>query len=324
MPLPTSPSPSPSPLSTTLLLLAMAGPGAAHAADPVKLDFGWPEGLHARVTVEVERTRGSGAERKTNTATTHYEIVTRPLPDGMLVTPGQVSMDVGAAVSPAERAQLEMATLAGLPPYVVSAKGEFLRIQDVAKVRDEIRQLVLKMLPPSPDADARARAEKMLDQVTSEAVLTAQQEGEWNLIVGYWLGASLEVGAPYATSYHMAIPIVPGATARWDSRFQLLRLVPCERQGQARTCAELELVNTPDRADVTQAIGRFVSNAMPSAQGLLEDMELEQHLRLSTEVPGLIPHHYEFTKTVKVTGTEKGEKKVSEQVQVQRVDFEYR
>lgn len=320
MPLPTS---SP-PLFTTLLALAVASPGAASAADPVKLDFGWPAGLRARVTVEAERTRGSGAERKTTAATTHYEIVASPLPDGLLITPAQVSLDAGSAVSPAEQAQLEMAMLAGLPPYVVGAKGDFLRIQDVAKVRDEIRQLVLKMLPPSPDQDARARAEKVLEQVTSEAVLTAQQEGEWNLIVGYWIGASLDIGAPYATSYHMAIPIVPGATARWDSRFQLLRLVPCERQGQAHTCAELELVNTPDRADVTQAIGRFVANAMPNAQGQLEDMELEQRLRLSTEVPDLIPHHYEFTKTVKVKGIEKGEKKVTEQVQVQRVDFEYR
>lgn len=314
----------PLPLTLTTFALALAGPATGVAAEPVKFDFSWPAGLRAQVTVESERTRGSGAERKTTSATTHYEIVTRPVDDSVVVTPGQVRMDVGAAVSPAERAPLEMATLAGLPPYVVSAKGEFLRIQDVAKVRDEIRQLVLKMLPPSPDAEARARAEKVLDQVTSEAVLTAQQEGEWNLIVGYWLGASLDIGAPYATSYHMAIPIVPGATARWDSRFQLLRLVPCERQGQARTCAELELVNTPDRADVTQAIGRFVSNAMPNAQGQLEDMELEQHLRLSTEVPGLIPHHYEYTKTVRVKSTDKGEKKVAEQVQVQRVDFDYR
>lgn len=329
-----------SPLVAHLVVLctlaASMASTAAHAESPaaaavpaegiVDLRFAWPVGLHAQVKHTKSRSRTVDGNTLSAGATTRFDLDVSASKDGtLLVSPSRVSIEpsAGSELPPAERLQLELMARSALPTFVVSSQGEFTGIHDLPRFREGVRRALGSLLPPS---QVSAPLQELMDQLTSEAVLTGLVAGDWSLQVGYWLDASLKLDAEYESSELAPFPLVPGAQVKMNTRFIAKRTLPCERAAQSRTCVELELHSTPDGEDMARAMHEFLSNAAPKlgGQSVLQDIDIEQTLLLRTEARSLIPHHYVLSKRITAkAGVNGGPGKVSEEVQSTQVVYTY-
>jgi hypothetical protein len=302
-------------------LVACALPLVTLAAEPVSLQFDWPNGLFAQVEQTKLRQRGDAAPAST---TTRYAFDVSRLDSGeLLVAPRRTSIEHSNHHDPhavPQAQQFEAVARAVLPSYVVSPQGEFVRLHDLPAAQAEARRLLALWATPGPDGG------KLAEQVSQEHFLTGLTRDSWQSLVGYWRGGRLDLGAEYQDSSHEPTPLLPGETVKMSVRFQVKREVPCERQGLPRRCVEIEVHSTPDRDDISRIIQAFLARTMPATLGEMQmSMDMTQTMRLVTEPDSLIPHHYEIAKDMRVGVGPKGREPVhrAEERQETRLRFTY-
>lgn len=275
----------------------------AQAQTPVTLRFDWPEGLQASVAHTKKKYREEAGTQAPPGVTTRYELKTRRTGQELLIAPGPAQMDAAALASlpAAQRAQLQLLLQAALPSYLVSASGEFVRIEDAAGLK---ARLLAFMKTTAPTLATSQPLAQIMDQITSEPVLTALASAEWNQTVGTWLDATLDLGDWYTLESQGDFPLVPNTTIKMVSRFRIAGTLKCSRGGQEKTCVEIEMETRPDPADMSAAIQgmlqRFSDKALPGA-ALPRALDLLTTLHLVTEPDGLIPHRQTVTKRITVT-----------------------
>ncbi|AMO22545.1 hypothetical protein [Ramlibacter tataouinensis] len=220
--------------------------------------------------------------------------------------------------------QLQLFAQAALPPYVVKESGEFDRLEDAAAFKVAYLRFFKQVLPAMYEVP---QLRQLLEQVTSEDFLTAAVGGEWNQNVGFWVDATLDMGETYSSEYEGSVPLLPGRTIKMQSKFRVIKEVPCTRTGQARKCVELEMRTTPDQADMAAAIDSFSRQfALPSpGKGeVMESIDVEENIRLVTETDGLIPHQITTYKRVVASIRSGDERKSMSEVQESSVSYTYR
>lgn len=274
-----------------------AAPAAAPAATPdtVRLRFDWPVGMTASVDQVWMRTRTTGARTDTIRLPSTYRLQVLKHPKGRLVRTDQFSMPplAGPAGGQQEAAQRLGASIAGMQPsFVVSDSGEFVQVEDVARMKAVLDSIVAPLLKDMAGAPPQLR--NFMATVTSEEALSASAAQEWNALAGTWVGAEWELGEVYESRVDEPIAILPGLEVPVLYHFSATERVPCEDGAPPGGCIALEMRSSPDsagmRALVERVIREMAGDQGKEIAGMLGSMRVENELSVVAEARTLRPY----------------------------------
>jgi hypothetical protein len=136
------------------------------------------------------------------------------------------------------------------------------------------------------------------------ALAKASAARTWQMLVGSWAGAELEVGKEYETTTEGPVPVVPGGKLKSTLRFRAERLLACPGRPAVR-CVELKLRSEPDRRSLAKLVAAMTAQSGAKADLTKTDLKsagLEggEEVTLVTEPDRLIPYRLAVTKTVEL------------------------
>lgn len=294
----------------TALVLPPGGSRAQPApADSVTLGFCWPPGMKADVTASSSRAQ-TGAAAAGGTVRYTLEV----LEEGehlrvRLVNPIADLSGAKGPVTAEAQSRIDDQLSQMMPDYLVTRTGRFVGLFDVAGYQARVRALVDTMaLPPKVD---RAAVQKAVDATTSEAALNARLSQEWHMLVTAWLGSSLAVGVEQTRPGRVGASGSPGMAV--THTYAATARVPCRRGGEERGCVQLDLRSVPD-ADALKAQSAATLAALGRslpASSELRSLEVEESVRLVTEIDCLIPHSIARTRTQRVVMARDGKEQTA-------------
>ncbi|WP_242392592.1 hypothetical protein [Anaeromyxobacter oryzisoli] len=275
----------------------------------VRFRFGWPAPAEARVTYR--RARARTGERPTAFVARYTSRVERA-PEGLVVRIGGTRWEgdlplprevAGEAIRASERVTQR-----------IRSDGAFDGLEGAEATRPVLARLLAAKLPP--DQAERAVAAAL-------AAMRAESEELWNLAVGFWIDAELELAAPYEMQSEGELPLLPGLRATTTIEFQARRRVPCDAAERAPRCVEVTLREVPEAAAVARARQAIAARLLgPDAPpDALEDAVLESELFLVTDPATLLPHRLVWTKSLRAGGGERGAPALE---LVERSEYDYR
>jgi hypothetical protein len=201
---------------------------------------------------------------------------------------------------------------------VVDADGAFLHLEGLEAMRAVLAKLyeLAEVSPP--------KAERAIG--IAAAAMQGEAETLWNLEVGFWTGADLEVGETYEMESEGEPPLLPGVRTAQALEFKVRRRVPCTARDRAPRCVEVMLRSTPDPAvlpRIGRALLREVSARAPGPQGepQVREVVAEDELVLVTEPATLLPHDVAWTRSVRVALDGEAPREVE---RVERTVYAYR
>lgn len=302
-----------------ILALALAAlPGrarpedAARRDDVVSLRFAWPDPLTAEVAYRRTRTR-TGDPASTFTA--RYTQVAERRGDGWHIrasgTRWSGDLPFPEAIADDARRASEAVV------QRVALDGEFSGLEGADALRP-----VLTAALERPDL-RKEQVERAV--ATGEAAMRAESEEMWNLGVGFWIGADLELGARYGMENEAEVPLLSGTTAEYQVEFSARRRVPCLATEREARCVEITLRSVPAPQvlpRITKALlVRLAGSEAAAATGALREVSVENELVLVTEPATLLPHRLVWTRRVRATADGNDAHAVE---QVDRREYDYR
>ncbi|HYG66079.1 MAG TPA: hypothetical protein VD838_00420 [Anaeromyxobacteraceae bacterium] len=307
-----------------LALAALLAPPAAwaqahaHGREVVALRFAWPERLEAQVIQRVTRTRTGQPTRR---STTRFAQLAARDGDRHRISvrdvrfEGDLPIPPGAGVT---RADFVAATEAIV--QLVTAQGELAAIEGT----EPVKALLQKTLEASDVPKAQLERAVAL----GDAALRAESQEAWNLAVGFWIGAELELGERYGLENEAELPLLPGTTARYEVEFGVARKVPCAPGEKAARCVEIGLRSVPDPEVMpritTALVERMAGPEVKIPEAAIQGVEVENELVLVTEPSTLVPHRLVWTKAIRVTALGEGETaRTLEQLDRREWDYDY-
>ncbi|BDG03619.1 hypothetical protein [Anaeromyxobacter oryzae] len=285
-------------------------PSEARGPEVVRLRFGWTAPAEAQVTYR--RTRSRTGARPTVFVARYASRVEREA-EGLSVRTSRTRWEGDlpfprAVADAAIRASERVLQRVGLD-------GEFVGLDDVEAMRPVLTQLLADAKIP-PEQGERAIALGL-------AGMRAESEELWNLAVGFWIGADLELAAPYVMQTEAELPLVPGVRAASAVEFEVRRRVPCAAAEREARCVEVTLRSTPEPAALERARAEIAARLAPDAppDEPLADLALESELLLVTDPATLLPRRLVWTKSIRAGGGEKGPPALE---LVDRSEYDYR
>lgn len=293
---------------------------AAEGDNPavVRLRFAWPAAANVQATQRRTRVR-TGHEPSTTTTRFTQRLERR---DGALrISTAGTTWEGDAPYRGPPGAVDGVMRAAETVVQVVSPEGEFQGLEGVEALRPAMARLLEGSVPPE-------QVERALG--FAEAAMQAQAREMWNLAVGFWIGADLELGERYGMRAEAEVPLA-GAKAEFEQEFSVRRRVPCSARHPEERCVEVTLRSAPDPAALPGLTRAVVAQlAGPDArlpEEALRELVVENELLLVTEPETLLPHRFVWTRSVRATiaGGEdgKGEPQVLEQVDRSEADYRY-
>lgn len=268
-------------------------PGEASTApldttpDPIALRFDWPAGWNVPVTDEHVRWQEAMGRRRTSTATVRWRMTTEAVEGAIALQSHDHAIETDNERMATTLRQGYHAVEGSWTE--VSAEGEFLRVGGLERYEERMAQFLEELNLSPEDAGPMANA-------FSLEFLAAKAEDDWNLFIGFWLDAELEVGdvLEYRGDGQNRVTGEPmGMVIRWA----FAGWTPCTPSEEELRCVRLETVTTPD----AETINAFVMQMLEQMVG----PQLERHgidvsfgsyetqVVLVAEPDGLIPHRFE-------------------------------
>jgi hypothetical protein len=162
--------------------------------------------------------------------------------------------------------------------------------------------------------------------MTSDEVLAASAAQDWNLLVGTWVGAELEVGQAYVTSGEEPVPIFQNANVRFDYEFAVLRRLSCDSVAvpTALDCVELQMVSKPDTAAMRQLVKKLATSLVPASEGVVfTNINIENVVTLVARPETLLPVFLSVYKEVTTTARGEGKEEKLFQIDVRTQWYKY-
>lgn len=261
----------------------------------VDLRFGWEPGLAAEMgTLHVRTSPGDqGPERAE--VRVRARLAVGADPRGLAVRVEDLRHVVPERPTPGE-IELLAEELAA-PDRIVGAAGNLLAVEPRAEAQEAITGalVALSRLGPVPGSFR----ERILGKLRPPA-LEADAREEWDRLVGFWAGASLEAGRVYEARYLVPLDLLAGLPVEAVVRMRVVDRVPCGggADGDGPRCVALELTAVPD-PESTQGLAPFLARlfARRDASGRLS---YEERTVLVAEPEGLLPHRLETYRRVAV------------------------
>jgi hypothetical protein len=313
------------PAALLLLLLAVraAAPAGAEeaaatldaaprGAEAVRLRFSWPQPAEAHVTYRRTRTR-TGA--KPSTFLARFRSRAERDGEGLRIATSETSWQ-GEFPFPAGAAADAIRASEAVVQRV-GADGEFLGLEGAGAMRPVLRRTFEELKVP-PEQAERAVA-------LAEASMHGEAEELWNLAVGFWIDADLELAEAYVMDTEAELPFAPGVRAASAVEFEVRRRVPCAAGERAARCVEVTLRETPERAAVDRAaktiLGRLAGPEAALTPEASRDLSVESELVLVTDPATLLPRRIVWTRSARTGGGESGGPALEA---VDRSEYDYR
>jgi hypothetical protein len=308
-----------------LMALSLMPAGPVRAKETVALAFGWPSGLHAKVTFSARTTRTVNGRSDDLNLTGRYDFVTSAADDGLLIRFDNVETDVeNAGSGPQAMVKKYMARATSMPPsYVVSPDGEFMRVEGLETFRDQILEGLDDAFAELPAA-AREQLIQAITAVVSREQLEASMASEWGSYVGTWIGAELDQGDLYELSFDQPVPAFGNMEVPMRSTFLFKGRVACTGAEQARRCVELEMRTVIDPEGLAAAVEALMAR-LPGGRKAprIQDMQQETVVRLISEPETLLPHLMESSTRTVTTMAVGGETQAASRTEQKRFVYTY-
>ena len=291
--------------------------------DIVKLTFAWPTPLRARVEGERYRERHTDTRHDTAVARLSYRMTAERDGDEHVIRFDEFELPAPPGGLTTEAAFVErIGTL--VPSYRVNTAGDFTRLENPAAIRALLDSVTASVLPKNQPTPPQLT--QFLATMTSDEVLAASAAQDWNLLVGTWIGAELEVGQAYVTSGEEPVPIFQNANVRFDYEFAVLRRMSCDSLAAptALDCVELQMVSKPDTAAMRQLGEKLATSLAPEAAGVkFANFDVENVVTLVARPETLLPVFLSIYKEVTTTAREGGHEEKLFQIDVRTYWYKY-
>ena len=256
---PPPPPPSPSPLAAAAAAAAAARGDTKEAGlgKPIAITFNWPAGMTAIVEAERTRTRVTPAGPQTTGSGIKYRVRANAHPQGRLITFDDVA-PLRTLHTAGESSEFEQVLAGMLPSLIVSKNGDFVRVTDLSKIQAFLRQTIGEFKDAPPDA------KEIIDNLSSEQVLTNLASQDWEMFAGVWAGYKGKIGELTEVESEEESPVVPGLKIPMRTSFGAVRQTPCMPGAAPDSCVLMQLRSTV----APGAMGDVVKKVMGSAPGL--------------------------------------------------------
>jgi hypothetical protein len=282
-------------------------------ADVVRLRFDWPESFEAQA---IERRTQIRSGRPTVVTAVRFTQTAVRRDGAIQIAAARMRWD-GSRAAQDRAAMTAVLRASEQIVQVVSPGGELLRVDGTAALGPALEQLLAR---PGVSAEQRARRIE-----AAELAMRSEAREAWNLAVGFWAGADLELGERYVMKTDAEVPLVPGVRFAFDQEFSVRRRVPCAAEERALRCVEITLRSSPD-PELLPAVARAVAPRLAGAHArpdALGELSIENELLLVTEPDTLLPHRVVWTRAVRAAP--RGDDGAPPAVeQVDRTETEYR
>lgn len=282
----------------------------------VKLRFAWPAALDARVSYRLTRSR-TGAPAAVFSA--RWDQRAERDEEGWRIATRDTRWD-GDAPFPAEVAE-EAVRATEQVALRIAPRGEFLDLEHAEALRPVLARVYEEAGVPE------AQAERAL--AAAEAAARAEARELWNLGVGFWIDAELELGEPYVMQGEAELPLLPGVRADQSVEFRVRRRVPCLAGERSPRCVEVLLRSTPDRAAVQRSSralrARLVGDGgepVPEDAAGEPELSVESELVLVTDPATLLPRRMVWTRSIRL-GAADPDAPALEQLERREYDYRY-
>ena len=308
----------------SLLLL----PFAPVRADTVTLAFAWPETVEGTATFSARKTRAAERGQQVIVVRGGYGFAAKPVADGQLITFGktQVDVQVEPPVSGMQgRLQQFMLSAANQrPSYVIDRQGSYLRLENMERYRQNLREAYAALLADLPD-QAKERVQQTIEGAMSDRQLEARMAESWNRDVGAWVGGEFDRGETYEQDFSMAVPLLGNTEVPMKAAYRYLGPVSCGKAASADRCVHLELRSFVDSDKVARALEAFLKRMAGQGAGefRIEQLRIDTTVRLVTEPDTLLPHRIEQQKVSSTVLSQGGQSQATRQVEEIVYEFAY-
>lgn len=326
---------APTGLAAALLLVAVGSAvgrtATARAQTPeaeeraiVSAAFGWPPGLWLRVRLERLEIHETAGSADTSRTIVTYRMHAADHPDGRLVSisdPSVVAVAPRTGSSGADRLLALAETV--LPAFIVSERGELLRLEDPAAARGRVSARFGETI----DA-LRARAPGLADLVerlTAPEALAAKATEQWNALVWTWADQEWTLGEPRELRLRETSPLFPGREIPFEYELVATGPVACEGDESEGECVGFRLQAAPAPAVLDELLEVFLESLGPEAReaaGGYAELSIRNRVSLVTEPATLLPHELEIEQTIGGRGEGEGEGAEFRRRRIRRFEFD--
>jgi hypothetical protein len=280
------------------------------AEEVVVTAFGWPVGTEASVDTYQRMVRAGDGSDSDIVIEGSYDFAVAAHDEGVLVRHGNFSTTNFSSVPelPPENPLSVLYSRLGsvTPNYVVSPSGELIRVEGVEEMRDRMREALQPLVDSLPEQGAALNG--MIQQLTSGDYLFNQLSEQWNLMVGFWIDAELELGAVYEFEDQAPSPLIPTELIPFVFQFSAAERVPCSDVHAPDSCVRFEFRSVPDPDIVAELIKGWLEQlGAVGADAAIDSLEQENTVSLIAEAGTLLPHRWEMSRSFSMTGKEDGD-----------------
>ena len=290
------------------------------SAEPaiVFLQFSWPVDTRAHIEGGSTRIQVRDGRVDSMDVSASYDMVVSETDTGLLIE--FTDFEIGDVDHSRVPAGYPMAATTGFfesiaqslsPAWLVSRNGEFQGLPDYDQYLASMRALVSDI----PGVGGSSELQSFLDQFLSEDIALAYVSQEWNVLVGFWVGGELELGAAYEFEAEEALPMFGGAPVLFRYEFGITERVRCTESDMETRCVELVFRSWPDPEAVKALIEDFVGRIAtgvgeePPPDFAIEDIDIFNEIVVVTEPSSLLPHLLTTYRSIALKGAgEDGER----------------
>ncbi|MBN2172195.1 MAG: hypothetical protein JW819_12820 [Candidatus Krumholzibacteriota bacterium] len=315
----------------------MAMPGAVGARSDedgssvkneiIALRFDWPAGTEILVESSKRRLRDMESRHSDITTTGEYTLRIEPAPDGLRIRHSEmrnVTVDGGDGGRAAEISGLMMQLGDISPDYVVSPRGELLRIEGMDEIASRMRAFFAPMLDSLASAEATARVGTLMESVLREEALFNKAAEIWNAMIWTWAGEQYELGAVYSMASEEPSPVMPSVTFPMVYEFGVLECASCADGADPRSCVRIELSSYIDPEQRDSVVAKlFELMGLEGDASTMGEFDFTNRVVLLTEPGTLLPHRFETTRSISSVVVEGGVEKMVHNLDETRLVFRY-
>ena len=304
-----TPPPPPPPASPLAAAAAAARKGVAPTDPgiglPLALTFAWPAGMTATIEAERSKTTLMAGQKKDTGAGLRYRMRVSPHRNGRLISFDNFQ-PMRTLMTSTEEAAVVDALSAFMPSLVVASSGEFLRIDDLTKIKAMMRQFVDEVMKEAPSASVPPNVKALMESLASDEVLTQLASQDWDLFAGAFVGFKGKIGEMTDVDSEEVSPVMPDVMIPMRSTFGALHRIPCEPGRAADSCVVMQM-RSVIAPGAMQTVVKKMLEGMKELEGLTYDrFDVITELQTTLEPSTMKPYRITHTKTADFTMTMRG------------------
>jgi len=280
---------------------------AAKTSDPMPvtvaaLGFAWPKDVQAQESIaETGTVAVTGKPPKTAAKSYTIMMTAAPVAEGVRISYSDMQVEMPNLTEHARaliNASIEPMTAVRFPPFLVTPRGKFLRVDNIDQVVADAKSLAEAAKQQKANSlDSTVNVSMGTPQdITAESVSSSIAFG-WNMLVGYWSESTLTSGRQYPihlTGTQSAAN--PAGTVTYDGLASYAGRVACDAGEIPDGCVALTIQIRADPAELKSWMQQHMSvSAATGAHVLdLDSASKDITLRLVAEPDTLLPRRMQW------------------------------